>query len=81
MILPDDGIEEIVHDEDFDISAIYLLGKGKFDLNSPEMDEIIRRAFEEGLKKARRTYKEAGVPMVASREGEVVYIQPNEIGF
>ena len=43
------------------------------------MTEIIRNAFEKGLKEARRRHKEAGIPMVVSRTGEIVYIQPDEI--
>lgn len=75
MILTDEEIERIVRDQDFDISAIYVLGKGKFDLNSPETDEAIRRA----MKEARRKHKEAGVPMVVSRDGKIVHIQPDDI--
>ena len=79
MILTDEEIKEIVHDEDFDISAVYVLGNGKFDLNSPERNERIDRAFKEAMKEARRKHKEAGVPMVVSRDGKIVYIQPDEI--
>jgi hypothetical protein len=79
MIFTDEEIEEMVHDEDFDISAVYVLENCKFDFNSPEMDEVIRSAFEKGLKEARRKYNEAGVPMVVSRDGEIVYIQPDQI--
>ncbi len=70
-------------DELDDITAIYDLGKGglgeNFNLCSPEMTEIIRRAFATGLKEARRKHKEAGVPMVISRDGKTAYIQPDEI--
>ncbi len=79
MILTDEEIEEIVQDEDFDISAVYVLGNVKFDLNSPETSEKIDRAFKEAMKEARRKHKEAGVPMVVSRNGKIVYIQPDEI--
>jgi hypothetical protein len=79
MILTDEEIEEMLRDEDFDISAVYELGNGEFDLSSPEMDETIHRAFAEGLKKARRKHKEAGVPMVIWRDGKIAYIQPDEI--
>ncbi len=83
MILTDEEIEEILADEDFDISAVYDLGKGglgeNFNLCSPKMTEAIRLAFEKGLKEARRKHKEAGVPIVVSRNGEIVYIQPDEI--
>lgn len=78
-------MEEDDCDEDdlTDISAIYVLGEGglgeNFNLCSPEMTEKIRLAFDEGIKEARRKYKEAGVPMVVSREGKIVYIQPDEI--
>ncbi|HLA95916.1 MAG TPA: hypothetical protein VK612_09360 [Pyrinomonadaceae bacterium] len=77
----DDDFED--DDELDDITAIYDLGKGglgeNFNLCSPEMTEKIRRAMEEGLREARRKHKEAGVPMVISRDGKIVYIQPNEI--
>lgn len=43
------------------------------------MTEIIRLAFEKASKEVRRKHKEAGVPMVISRNGEIVYIQPDEI--
>lgn len=79
MILTDEEIEEILQDEDFDISAVYALGNGKFDLNSPETSKKIDRAFKEAMKEARRKHKEAGVPMVVSRDGKIVYIQPDEI--
>lgn len=79
MILTDEEIEEIVQDEDFDISAIYVLGNGKFDLNSPETSEKIKRAFKEAMNEARRKHKEAGVPMVVSRDGKIIYLQPDEI--
>lgn len=48
MIWTDEEIESILEDEDFDISAIYVLGngKGKFDLNSPETSEKIDRAIK-----------------------------------
>ena len=66
-----------------DITAIYDLGKGglgeNFSLCSPEMTERISRAFEQGLREARRKHKEAGVPMVVSRDGKIVYVQPDEI--
>ena len=73
------------YDEDdlTDVSAIYDLGNGglgeNFSLFSPEMTEIISRAFENGIKEARRKHKEAGVPMVVSRNGKIVYLQPDEI--
>ena len=79
MIWTDKEIEVMLDDEDFDISAVYELGKGEFDLSSPEMDETFRRAFAEGLKKARRKHKEAAVPMVIERDGKIVQIQPDEI--
>ncbi len=79
MILTDEEIEEIVQDEDFDISAVYVLGNGKFDLNNPETSEKIDRAFKVAMKEARRKHKEARVPMVVSRGGKFVYIQPDEI--
>ena len=79
MIFTDEEIEEMVQDEDFDISAVYILGNGKFDLNSPETSEKIDRAFKEAMKETRRKHKEAGVPMVVSRNGKIVYIQPDEI--
>jgi hypothetical protein len=79
MIWTDEEIEEMLSDEDFDISAVYELGPGTFDLSSPEMDEVIRRAFAEGLKEARRKHKEAGVPMVVEKDGKILYIQPDEI--
>ncbi len=76
--------EDFEHEDDFaDIAAIYDLGKGgfgeNFNLCSPEMTEKIRLAFEMGLKEARRKYKVAGVPMVISRNGEIVYIEQREI--
>ncbi len=77
----DDDFED--DDEFNDITAIYDLGKGglgeNFNLCSPEMTEIIRRALEKGIKEARRKHKEAGSPMVISRDGKVVYLQPDEI--
>ena len=83
MTLTDEEIEEILADEDFDISAVYDLDKDglgeNFNLSSPEMTEAIRLAFEKGLKEARRKYKEAGVPMVVSENGKIKYIQPDEI--
>lgn len=77
----DDDFED---DEDFpDITAVYDLGKGglgeNFNLCNPEVTERIRLAFEKGLKEARRKHKEAGVPMVISRDGKIVHIQPDEI--
>ena len=67
-----------------DITAVYDLGNGglgeNFNLCSPGMTERIRLAFEEGMREARRKHKEAGVPMVISRNGEIVYIQPENIG-
>jgi hypothetical protein len=76
--------DEFEDDEDFpDITAVYDLGKGglgeNFDLCSHGMTERIRLAFEKGMKEARRKHKEAGVPMVISRGGEIVYVQPDEI--
>jgi len=82
MTLTDEEIEEILADEDFDISAVYDLGKGglgeNFNLCSPEMTEAIRLAFEKGLKEARRKHKETGVPMVIWRDGKIVHVQPDE---
>ena len=75
----DEEIEEILRDEDFDISAIYVLGKGKFDLNNSETSEKIDQAIEETMKEVRRKHKEAGVPMVIARDGKIVHIQPDEI--
>ena len=66
-------------DEDIDISAIYVLGNDPFDLCSPETSEVIDRAMENALREARRKHKKAGVPMVISREGEIVHLQPDEI--
>lgn len=66
-------------DEENDISAIYVLGEGKFDLCSSEMTEIIRRAMQNASKEVRRKHKEAGIPMVISRDGKIVYLQPDEI--
>jgi hypothetical protein len=71
----DEEIDEIVQDEDFDISAIYVLGKGKFELNSPKTDEAIDSAMRE----VRRKHKETGVPMVVWKDGKVVPIPPDEI--
>lgn len=79
MIWMDEDIESILKDEDFDISAIYVLGDGKFDLNSPETSEKIDRVIKEAMKEVRRKHKEAGVPMVVTRNGEIVNIQPDEI--
>lgn len=79
MIWTDEEIESILEDEDFDISAIYVLGNGKFDLNSPETSEKIDRAIKMAMKEARRKHKEAGVPMVIERDGKIVYLQPDEI--
>ena len=79
MIWTDEDIESILEDEDFDISAIYILGNEKFDLGSPEMTEKINRAMEQGLREARGRHKEAGVPMVISRDGKIVYIKPDEM--
>lgn len=66
-----------------DITAVYDLGKGglgeDFSLCNLEMTEIISRAFEKGIKEARRRHKEAGVPMVVSRDGKIAYILPDEI--
>lgn len=66
-------------DDDFDISAIYVLGDKEFDFDSPEASKRIARAMNEAMKEARRKHKEAGVPMVVSRDGKVVFIQPDEI--
>ena len=79
MILTDEEVEEMIQDEDFDISAVYILGDGKFDLSSPETDEKINRAFKEVMKEVRRKHKKTGVPMVVSRNGKIVYLQPDEI--
>jgi hypothetical protein len=69
--------------DELDITAIYDLGTGglgeNFNLCSPEMTEIIRRAFENGINEARRRHKEAGVPMVIERDGKIIYLQPDEI--
>ena len=82
-MLIDHDIEEMLADEDFDITAVYDLGKRglgeNFSLCSPEMTEKIRLAFEEGLMEARRKHKDAGVPMVVARNGKILYIQPDEI--
>jgi hypothetical protein len=66
-------------DEDIDISAIYVLGNKTIDFCSSEASEIIRRAMEKAAKEVRRKHKEAGVPMVISRDGKIVYLQPDEI--
>lgn len=66
----DQEIEEILADEDFDITAVYDLGKGGLGDNF---------AFERGMREARRKHKEAGVPMVISRDGKIVHIQPEDI--
>ena len=79
MILTDEEVEEMIQDEDVDISAVYILGDGKFDLSSPETDEKINRAFKEVMKEVRRKHKKTGVPMVVSRNGKIVYLQPDEI--
>jgi hypothetical protein len=79
MIWLDEEFETIPEDEDFDISAIYVLGNGKFDLNSPETSEKIDQAIKKAMKEAHRKHKEAGVPMVISRDGKIVYLQPDEI--
>jgi hypothetical protein len=71
----DEEIEEILADEDFDISTIYVLRDGKFDLNGPETD----RAIERAMKEARRKHKETGVPMVVWEDGKIRYIEPDEI--
>lgn len=71
----DEEIEEILRDEDSDLSAIYVLGPKKFDLNSPSIDVPIAEAMKEVCRK----HKEAGVPMVVERDGRIVYIQPDEI--
>jgi hypothetical protein len=77
----DDEFEE--DEESPDITAVYDLGNGglgdDFNLCSPEMTEKIRIAFEKGFKEACRKHKEAGVPMVTSRDGKIVYIQPEDI--
>lgn len=84
MHVMDKDFEEFEADEDFpDISAIYVLGKErpeeKLDCRNPEMSEKIRLAFVEAAKTARRKHKEAGLPMIVSRDGKIVYIQPDEI--
>lgn len=79
MILSDEEIEEILADADFDISAVYVLGNGEFDLNSSETSEKIDRAFKEAMKEARRKHNDAGVPLIVSGNGGIVYIQPDEI--
>jgi hypothetical protein len=79
MVWTDEEIEEILRDEDFDLDAIYVLGDKKFDFASPKATEVIERAFKEAMKECRRKHKEAGVPMVVERDGEIVYIQPDEI--
>jgi hypothetical protein len=70
-------------DELDDITTIYNLGKGGLGENSnlcsPESTEQIRRAMEKGLRESRRNHKEAGVPMIISRDGKIVYLQPDEI--
>ena len=76
--------DDFDEDDEFnDISAIYDLGKGGlgegFDLCTPEMTEIIHRAMEEASKEVRRKHKEAGVPMVISRDGKIVYLHPDDI--
>ncbi|MBP6003309.1 MAG: hypothetical protein KA746_07735 [Pyrinomonadaceae bacterium] len=82
-MLTDEDIEGMLADEDFDISAVYDLGKGglceDFSFTSPAMTERFRVAFENGMKKASRKHKEAGVPMVVLRDGKIAYIQPEEI--
>lgn len=82
-MLTDEDIEEMLADEDFDISAVYDLGKGglceNFSFTSPEMTERFRQAFENGIKEARRKHKEARVPMVVWRDGKIDRIQPDEI--
>ncbi len=75
MILTDEEIEEMVQDLDFDISAIYVLGKGKFDLSSVKTYEAIQVA----MKQTRLNHIEAGVPMVVWRGGKTVNIQPDDI--
>ncbi|MBX3299158.1 MAG: hypothetical protein KF736_06805 [Acidobacteria bacterium] len=79
MIWTEEEIEEILADEDFDISAIYVLGPGKFNLNSPETNEKIDRAIQGAMKDVRRKHKESGVPMVVEKDGKIVYIQPEDI--
>lgn len=77
------GYDPEDEDELTDITAIYDLGFGglgeKFNLCNPETAERIRLAFAAGLREERRKHKEAGVPMVVSRDGQIVYIQPDEI--
>ncbi len=79
MIWTDEEIESILDDEDFDITAIYVLGKKKFDFFSPESRERTEQAIKEAMKEVRRKHKEAGVPMVVEKDGKIVYIQPDEI--
>lgn len=67
MIWTDEEIESILEDEDFDISAIYVLGDGKFDLNSPETSEKIAHAFKTAMKEARRKHMES-----RSSDGDLV---------
>lgn len=66
-------------DEDIDISAIYALGDKGIDFGSSEASKIIRCAMEKASKEIRRKHKEAGISMVISRDGRVVYLQPDEI--
>lgn len=73
--MTDEQVEEIVQDEELDISAVYVLGKGKFDLNSLEIDKAILSA----MKEAQRKHKAAGNPVAVSRDGKVVILQPDEI--
>ena len=80
MIWTEEEIEEILSDENFDISAVYELGSGReFSLSSPKMDEVLDRAFKEAMKEARRKHKEAGVAMVICRDGEVIHVPPETI--
>lgn len=41
MIWTDEEIESILDDEDFDISAIYVLGDGEFNLNKRAKRSIV----------------------------------------
>ncbi|MFN0279714.1 MAG: hypothetical protein ACKVRN_14120 [Pyrinomonadaceae bacterium] len=79
MIWSDEEIESILADEDFDLSAIYVLGPKKFDFCSPEARELTEEAIKEAMKEVRRKHREAGVPMVVEKDGKIVYIQPDEI--
>jgi hypothetical protein len=66
-------------DEDIDVSAVYVLGNKKFDFDSPEASEIMLRAMRQAAREALLKHKLAGNPVPTERDGEMVWLQPDEI--